>query len=158
MRKLFIPLISLFLAMVTASSGAEVPQVKVPVLRQAVSSGQTIDADDIAILSLPATQLNGNTILDANGVIGKAAKHPLVPGRPLRANDLQRPLIIQKGAIVALNVNWPHIQLSTVGRAIDGGGRGDVIQVINMQSHKTVSGIITDVNQVEVGMRRIGGP
>lgn len=154
--KLILPIICLNLALVGSPWAADAPTVNTPVLRQPIAGGQVVSVDDIAILPLPSTQLGGNALLDPAAIVGKAAKHNLAPGRPLRSNDLQRPMLVQKGALVALNVNWPQIQLSTVGRAVDGGSRGDIIQVINLQSRKTVSGVVTDVNQVEVGMRPAG--
>lgn len=128
---------------------------EVPVLRQAVSAGQMIGQGDIEWIGVPSLRLGGNVLTDISEIVGQAARRSLPPGRPLRVSDLQRPSLVAKGALVSMSVNAPNMQLSAVGRALEAGAAGDVIQIINMQSKRTVAGVIVGPNQVEVGAARI---
>jgi flagella basal body P-ring formation protein FlgA len=47
----------------------------------------------------------------------------------------------------------PGLTLSATGRAIEAGGEGEVIQVMNVQSRKTVPATIVGHNQVQVSSR-----
>lgn len=154
-----------FQATIVAVDGTETQRLRVqgrvqqvsevPVLRQAVSAGQVIGQGDIEWIGVPSLRLGGNVLTDISEIVGQAARRSLPPGRPLRVSDLQRPSLVAKGALVSMSVNAPNMQLSAVGRALEAGAAGDVIQIINMQSKRTVAGVIVGPNQVEVGAARI---
>lgn len=127
---------------------------EIPVLRSSVAVGQVIGRDDLEFITVPVSRLGGQTIAQADDVVGFAARRALAPGRPIRTAEVQRPMMVAKGALISITVTTPVMSLSTVGRAIEGGARGDVIQVMNMQSKKTVSGTVIAPGQVEVGFGR----
>lgn len=135
-------------------SGRIESMADVPVLRTAMTPGQTITREDLEWVSMPLARINNGTINNADELIGFAAKRALPPGRPVRAGEVQRPILIAKGALVSLSLNTPYMRLATVGRAIESGGHGDAISVMNMQSKKTIIGTVTGLNQVEVSMDR----
>ncbi|MCW5750076.1 MAG: flagellar basal body P-ring formation protein FlgA [Alphaproteobacteria bacterium] len=154
-----------FHATIVASDGADAQRLRVqgrvqqvsevPVLRQAVSAGQVIGEADIEWVGVPSLRLGGNVLTDMTEIVGQAARRSLPPGRPLRASDLQRPSLVSKGALVSMSVTVPNMQLSAIGRALEAGAAGEVIQIMNLQSKRTVTGVVVGPNQVEVGAARI---
>jgi flagella basal body P-ring formation protein FlgA len=78
---------------------------------------------------------------------------------PIRANEIRRPEVVAKGSLVSVLFSGHGLSLSTTGQAMEAGGQGDVIQVMNLQSRKTLPATITGANQVQVASRaRVIGP
>lgn len=146
-----------FTAMV--ASGGEKMQVagrfvvvqRVPVLRQRAAAGDEIRAGDVQWIEMETARMSGDIIDSAGDVVGMAAKRDLMAGQPIRGRDLTRPVMVAKGAMVTMVFRSQFMSLTATGRAIEGGGRGDVIPVMNLQSKKTVYATITGPNQAMVG-------
>ena len=83
-------------------------------------------------------------------IVGNAARRPLPRGSLLREVDIQRPEIVEKNASVTMTYEMPGLQLAMRGKALAGGAMGDVIQVQNINSKKTVEATITGQNRLAV--------
>lgn len=136
------------------ATGRAVRLAEVPVLRRAAASGDIISADDIDWLMLPANKLNHAIVTDADDLVGMAAKRLIRSGRPVRARDLRRPVMIKKGALVTMTLTSPSIIITATGRAEESGGEGDVIRIRNGQSRNVVQGIIASPTDVIIRARR----
>jgi flagella basal body P-ring formation protein FlgA len=110
-----------------------------------------IGANDIIWLDVPAEHVDRNTITDANDLIGKSPKHGLAAGTQIRVSDVERPVLVAKGALITMTVTAPNMTLTATGRAVDEGGKGDLIQVQNIQSSKTVVAMVVGHNSVAIG-------
>src|SRR5262249_35202671 len=86
---------------------------------------------------------------------GLAVRNPLRAGQALRASDLMRPEIVQRNEAVTLVYEAPGLVLTVRGKAIDPGAEGDVINVVNSQSKRTVQGTVVGPARVIV---RSGAP
>lgn len=126
---------------------------EVPVLRSRMVPGDVITAADIEWREIRAERIGRAVVTDAGELIGQSPRRPLLPGTPLRATDVQRPELVAKGALVTMVLASPGLTLSATGRAIEAGGEGEVIQVMNVQSRKTVPATIVGHNQVQVSSR-----
>ncbi len=122
----------------------------VPILADRVMRGEVIGADDVQWLRLRTDRLPGNTVLDANGLIGQTPKRTLRPGEPVRASEVQRPVVVPKGGLVTLVLTTSGMQLTARGRALEDGSEGDSIRVANVQSHTLVEGIVSGAGQVTI--------
>jgi flagella basal body P-ring formation protein FlgA len=76
-------------------------------------------------------------------------------GQPLRTSDLMRPEIVKRNEPVTLIYEAPGLVLTVRGKAIDPGAQGDVINVVNSQSNRTVQGTVAGPARVIV---RNGAP
>lgn len=122
----------------------------VPSLNRTVAPGQEITAQDIAWTAMPTLQIGRNVIRDKKQVIGMTPRRGLAPATPLRLSDLRRPKIISRGHIVRITYSAGKINLTAIGKAIESGGRGDIIRVMNNASHKTIEAMVTGRDQVRV--------
>tara|TARA_R110002073_G_scaffold9448_1_gene48054 strand:- start:3286 stop:4272 length:987 start_codon:yes stop_codon:yes gene_type:complete len=122
----------------------------VPVLNKIMSPGDQISDRDISWVSMPTLRIGRNIIRDKNNLIGMTPRRGLSAQTPLKLSDLNRPQIIRRGEAVSILFRSGKISLTATGKAIKAGGRGDVIPVMNLKSHKTVEAMITGPNQVEV--------
>ena len=48
------------------------------------------------------------------------------------------------------SIDAPGIMLTTRGKALEGGGEGDVINVLNLQSKRTIQGVVTGPGRVDI--------
>lgn len=136
------------------ATGQAVRMVEVPVLRRAAASGDIISADDIDWLLLPVDKLKHTVITDADDLVGMAARRTVRPGRPVRARDVSRPVMVKKGALVTMTLTSPSIIIIATGRAEESGGEGDIIRVRNTQSRNVVQGLITGPTDVIIRAHR----
>jgi flagella basal body P-ring formation protein FlgA len=71
-------------------------------------------------------------------------------GQALRRHDLMKAELIHRDDIITLVYEVPGILLTTQGKALEAGAQGDVISVLNVQSKRTVQGIVLSSNRVVI--------
>jgi len=131
-------------------TGRATDVVRIPVLNRSISRGEVINKRDIEWTDISPNRAQGSVISDAVDLIGKAARRPLRAELPLRSNDVQEPILVGKNTMVTLVAVTPNLVLTTVGRSLDEGGKGDVIRVMNNHSHKVIEGTVLSSGQVRV--------
>jgi flagella basal body P-ring formation protein FlgA len=131
-------------------TGRAIEVVSIPVLARSVARGEMITKNEIDWADVSPSQTQGSVIMDDKELIGKTARRPLRPDLPIRTADVQEPILIGKNALITIVAATPNLTLTTVGRSIDEGSAGDVIRVMNMQSHKIVQGTVVSGNEVRV--------
>ncbi len=134
-------------------AGRAEPVVDIPVLARAIGIGGVIDASDIAWMQIPARTVTGQTLIDADSLIGMAARRPLRADTPLRAFDVEPPVLIERGEIVNLIFRSGPLTLSARARAIEDGAQGELIRFVNLQSNRTVEAVAEGP-----GRARVTGP
>ena len=81
-------------------------------------------------------------VSDPAAVIGLEAKVTIYAGRPITAESVGAPALVERNQTVSLVYRSGGLSILTEGRALSRGGVGDVIKVMNMASRSTVSGTI----------------
>lgn len=122
----------------------------VPALNKVITPGQHITAQDITWVSMPTLSIGRNIISDKSQLIGMTPRRGLRSVTPLRLSDLERPKIVLRGKMIRIVFQSGKIRLSALGKAIQSGGKGDVIRVMNSKSHKTIEAVVTGPGQVQV--------
>ncbi|MCF8473579.1 MAG: flagellar basal body P-ring formation chaperone FlgA [Emcibacter sp.] len=128
----------------------------IPVLNKTILPGQQITARDITSASLPTGSVGQNIIRDKKQLIGMTPVRNLNADMPLRLSDLEQPTIVTRGQLINILYQSGKISLSTIGKAIEKGGYGDVIRVMNNQTHKTIDAVIIGQGKVQVVTSRDG--
>ena len=78
------------------------------------------------------------------------ARKQLRVGQALKTADLARPDLVQKDQAVVLIYQAVGLHLTIRGKALEGGTEGDVVSVMNLQSKRTVTGVVTGRGQVSI--------
>ena len=117
------------------------------VATRTIRAQSVIAAQDVAMV--PAEITGALTATDA--AVGQEAKVTLFAGRPVRAADLAAPALIQRNQVVPVVYQVAGLTIRTDGRALERGGAGAVIKVMNLSSHLTVQGAISPDGSVRVG-------
>ena len=83
-------------------------------------------------------------------VIGQEAKVVLYAGRPIMVDQIGPPAIVSRNQIVGLFINGGGLKIVTEARALERGGVGDIVRVMNLNSRATVVGQVQPDGTVEV--------
>jgi flagellar basal body P-ring formation protein FlgA len=81
-------------------------------------------------------------LTDPAPAIGQEARITLYAGRPIRSGDLGAPASVERNQVVSLAYQAGGLEILTEGRALERGGAGDLIRVMNLSSRNTVTGQI----------------
>lgn len=128
--------------------GTVYEKMQVPVLKHAVSAGNTVQAADIDWTSTRVDQLAMNAVTDEQQMIGRIAKRPLRPGQILRATDLINEPTVHKNNLITIAVQTADMSLTVRGKALEDGAIGQTIRVVNTNTNKQLVGVVKDAGTV----------
>lgn len=97
-------------------------------------AGTVIAADDLDMAEGDPKGLG-----DPARVIGLETRITIHEGRPIQASLLRRPTLVGRNQIVRMSFQRGALHIVTDGRALDEGGAGDLIRVMNLTSRNTVT-------------------
>lgn len=89
-------------------------------------------------------------ISNLSDAIGSEARVALYAGRPIRPGDIGPPAIVDRNDFVTLIYSHGTLRIQTDGRALGRGAPGEIVRVMNLSSHKTLSGLILEDGTIEV--------
>ena len=119
----------------------------------------------IALLALPAAAdpVRANRTLrvgeivaaaDLSGpaapMVGLEVRRAVYAGHPVGMADLGPPTLVRRNEVVTMNFTSGGIDLRAEGRALGDGGAGEVVEVMNLTSRRTVRATIVGSRTVEV--------
>jgi flagella basal body P-ring formation protein FlgA len=131
--------------------GTVFEMAQVPVPKRLISAGAIIGAGDLEWQPVRLTRLSGNSLTDADQLIGRMAKRPLKAGQILRQSDVEVSPVIHKNDLVQLVVKTGQMTLSVQGKAMQDAALGQTVRVINVNSNRQLSGTVIDAGTVAVG-------
>lgn len=116
-----------------------------------LAQGELIRPEDLVVARRPKAELGANPIGSIEQTQGLSAKHPLHAGDIIRRSDMAKAELVARNATVTMTYEVPGIVLSVVGKAVEPGGLGDAINVLNPQSKRTIQATVTGPDRVKVG-------
>jgi flagella basal body P-ring formation protein FlgA len=119
-------------------------------LARPLTAGEVVRAADVTIVRRPKAEFAANIMTSAEQAVGLAARRPMRPGEVLRQTDLAKAELIARNDNVTITFQVPGITLTMRGKALEGGGQGDTINVLNVQSKRPVQGKIAGPGHVVV--------
>lgn len=132
--------------------GKIVEMIYVPGLNRQVIPGETINESDIAWVRLPKRRLGKNIVQSKQALIGMTPRRPLAVNQPVRLGDIQRPLLVRKGAQVSVAYKAGNLTIMSMARALENGARGDLIRILNTRSNQTLEGVVIGPDRVELSI------
>jgi len=130
-------------------SGSAVETVEATVLTRALSRGEVIKPPDVTTQRRPKADIVDDTIAPETAV-GLAAKRSLRSGSVLRQDDLAKPETVQRNETVTIIYEVPGFLLTARGKALEAGAIGDLVNVLNTQSNRTVQATVMAPGRVSV--------
>ena len=83
-------------------------------------------------------------------VAGQEARVALYAGRPIPFEAIGPPAIVNRNQIVPLSYQASGLRITTEGRAMERGGVGDRIRIMNLQSRATLFGLVQADGTIKV--------
>src|SRR5690606_39200564 len=118
------------------------------VLVRPVARGDIIRASDVVVERRARTRVPAGAIVSPDQIVGKAARRPLTAGQPLRPTDLMKPELVHQNETVTVVYETGGLSLSVRGKALESGAEGDVVNVLNIQSKRTIQGTVVGPGRV----------
>ncbi len=133
----------------TASKAPAGKTAEALVFTRSLNTGDVVQPSDLSYQPVQAHLAGAN--VSPQDIIGKSARYPLREGAVVRAADLSNPVVVKKSQSVKVVWSVGGINLSMTGLAQKDGAAGDVIQVLNPTSKKTVDAVITGPGTAAAG-------
>jgi flagellar basal body P-ring formation protein FlgA len=132
-------------------TGTAVETVEAAVLTRALERGEVLKSSDVVTERRPKAEVGGDAAMRALAV-GMQTRKQLRAGQALRVADLDKPNLVQRDDNVTLIYETPGLYLTIRGKALEGGTEGDMVSVLNLQSKRTVSGVVIGRGQVAISV------
>jgi flagella basal body P-ring formation protein FlgA len=130
-------------------TGTAIETVEVAVLTRDIDRVDLLKASDVAMERRPKAEVTGEAA-SRDRTLGMQLRRPMRAGTPIRVADIVKPDFVQRDQNVTVIYQVPGIYLTTRGKAIESGAEGDTISVLNLQTKRTLSGVVTGRGQVTV--------
>jgi flagellar basal body P-ring formation protein FlgA len=130
-------------------TGTAIETVEVAVLTRDIDRTEMLKSSDVALERRPKAEISGEAA-SRERAVGMQLRHPMRAGIPIRVADIAKPDLVQRDQNVTIIYQVPGLYLTTRGKAVDSGSEGDTVSVLNVQSKRTLQGIVTGRGQVTV--------
>ena len=107
---------------------------------------QNVDLSGLAQAAAPArlpANAAAGAVATVGDALGMAVVNGVAAGAAVTSANLSAPVVVRKGAFLVLNLSAPGMVLTAQGVALDSGGAGSVISVLNPASHAVVQAVVT---------------
>jgi flagellar basal body P-ring formation protein FlgA len=132
-------------------TGTAIETVEASVLARDVERNEVLKASDVVVERRPKVAV-GTDGATRDRAVGMQARHAMRAGQALRVADLVKPDLVQRDQTVTLIYQSAGLYLTIRGKALDNGTEGDVVNVVNLQSKRTVSGTVIGRGQVSISV------
>ncbi len=124
--------------------------VQMPVLKRRMKRNDIIRKRDLGWKMVRAKYISRGAIRDAEALIGFSPRRPIAADRTVRANDVQIPVLVARGKRVTILLKTAAMQLTTAGKALQSGAKGDVVRVQNLNSGNIIEAVVVGDKKVAV--------
>lgn len=132
-------------------SGTAVETMEAAILARSVDRNDVIKQSDIVVERRPKAEL-GPDMMTRDRAVGMQARRAMRAGQALKGADLARPDLVQRDQGVTLVYETAGIHLTVLGKALESGTEGDVVNVMNLQSKRTVSAVVVGRGRVAIAV------
>jgi flagellar basal body P-ring formation protein FlgA len=132
-------------------TGTAIETVAAAIVTRDVERNEVLKSSDIVVERRPKAAV-GNDVAIRDRAVGMQMRKQVRAGQPLRVADLAKPDLVQRDQDVTLIFESAGLYLTIRGKALEGGTEGDVVNVLNLQSKRTVSGVVIGRGQVAVAV------
>jgi len=112
--------------------------------------GQDVQAEDLMLSEVDTSSLRKAYFTRIEDVVGLRSKRAIGSGTTLHAGLLQRAKLVKRGSQVEILAVSDGLQVQMRGKALADGGRGDRIQVQNLNSGRVITGTVAGSGLVQV--------
>jgi flagellar basal body P-ring formation protein FlgA len=130
-------------------TGTAIETVEAAVLMRDVERGDILKSSDVVTERRPKAEIVGEAA-NRDRAIGMQVRRTIRASQALKTADLAKPDLVQREQSVTLIFQTPGLYLTMRGKSLDNGTEGDVVNVLNLQSKRTVTGTVIGRGQVAI--------
>jgi flagella basal body P-ring formation protein FlgA len=130
-------------------AGTAIETVEVAVLTRDIERTEMLKSSDVAQERRPRAEVTGEPAT-RDRAVGMQLRRPMRAGTPIRVADIAKPEFVQRDQNVTIIYQVPGLYLTTRGKAIESGAEGDIVSVLNVQTKRTLTGVVTGRGQITV--------
>jgi flagella basal body P-ring formation protein FlgA len=120
------------------------------VVQKPLDRNQTIEKEDVSIVSMDMADLPSNAISSLEDVVGKKTLRAINPKEVLRADIVEAPPMVRRNDVVSIVAESRSLRITAAGEVKESGSRGARIKVVNLSSNKEVIARVMDSKTVQV--------
>ncbi len=120
------------------------------VVQKPLERNQTIEKDDVNIISMDMADLPSNTIFRIEDAVGKKTLRAINPKEVLRTDIVEEPPMVRRNDVVSIVAESGSLRITAVGEVKESGCRGERVKVVNLSSNKEVIARVIDSKMVQV--------
>jgi flagellar basal body P-ring formation protein FlgA len=132
-------------------TGTAIETVQAAIVTRSVERGEILKSSDVVIERRPKSEA-GYDPAPRERVLGMQMRKSVRAGQYLRMADLGKPDLVLRDQNVTLIYDSPGLYLTMRGKAMEAGSEGDTVNVTNLQSKRTVQGVVTGPGQVTMSV------
>ena len=132
-------------------TGTAIETVEAVVVTRSVERGEILKSADVVLERRPKAEA-GYDPAPRERVVGMQMRKSVRAGQYLRMADLAKPDLVQRDQNVTLIYETGGLYLTMRGKAMDAGSEGDTVNIMNLQSKRTVQGTVTGPGQVTMSV------
>jgi flagella basal body P-ring formation protein FlgA len=132
-------------------TGSAIETVEAAVLTRNVERNEVLKSSDIVTERRPKAEVGADAAA-RDRALGMQMRKQMRSGQAVKTTDLAKPDLVQRDQNVTLIYETAGLYLTVGGKALDGGTQGDVVNVLNLQSKRTVSAVVVGRNQVAIAV------
>ncbi len=120
------------------------------VLDKPVRRGRLLTTRDLRPMEMDLKSVPPGVIENAREVVGKRARRAIAGRAPIQRHWLERAPLVKRGDIVNIKAESGSLLITAIGVVRSDGALGEMVQVVNLQSKKSVYGRVVDARTVQV--------
>lgn len=124
--------------------------VSVLVARRPLGRFKPLSEEDVERRPLDAARVPADALTQPGEVIGKRVKRPVEAGSVLSADLLESQPVVKNGDRVRIVAESAGLRITAFGVVRQRGAPGDLVQVVNLDSHKAVTARVVDERNVRI--------
>jgi flagella basal body P-ring formation protein FlgA len=115
-----------------------------------INKNEVVGKDDLRWETREITAFTKNAIFDENEIVGHKAGRIIRPNSVITAGLMEKQFMVRRGGGATLVAKSNNIQATSSVRVLANAGMGDTVRVMNQNSKKIISAVVTGKNRVEV--------
>jgi flagellar basal body P-ring formation protein FlgA len=131
-------------------SGHVQEMVDVEVTTRRLAAGEVLGPDDVQPARVRAGLVRSEAARLPEQAVGLAARRPINAGAPVLLVELAKPLLMQRGSPVQVQLDMPGLSVTVQGVAMEPAALGDRVQVLNPTSRTVLDAEVTGASQVRM--------
>ena len=125
-------------------------ETDVIVVNKPLNRNQSIEKDDVNVISMDMADLPSNFISKLEDVVGKKTLRVMNPKEVFRTDIVELPPVVKRKDRVSIVAESGNLRITAVGEVKESGGMGDRVKVVNLSSNKEIFARILDSKTVLV--------